>query len=442
MGGLRRGVQTVDAFECAIKTAVPIQAAKLGMAFQSGFDSIAKPVVPVFGTAYPFADSARLTEPTPEVVAPRRKRCETRGRRRQSSRGRDLQSQAGGCTAKIAVAVAAQSPALPEQTIALSQNLNKAGFCSGILVQGNTTNDMALSILAHLDCTRFLGVSSAEDIEARHLPVLLPLLHGHVFQFALHAHGCRIVQRVLELVDEDTQKALTQEIKGHVNEALESPHANHVLQRAVTLLRPAAVRFVLTELSQSIRPAALARHPYGCRVLERLIEHFPPPWLEALVREVLEDAHALCRHAYGNFVMQHLLEHGGPQTRKAIVAVLESDIAEISTHQIACSVLDKALSYADPQDQCRLAQQVLDCHGLVVAMASQRNGFAATQRLLRVAQGPLLEAAHAQLAAGADKLHRSKHGRALIAAMWPNACQPPTLAILPPGRVEHSRASS
>ena len=79
--------------------------------------------------------------------------------------------------------------------------------------------------------------------------------------------------------------------QGHVQQALESPHANHVLQRAINLLAPSSVRFILDELMQCVHPVALARHPFGCRVLQRLIEHFPPEWLEQPLREILQEAY-------------------------------------------------------------------------------------------------------------------------------------------------------
>jgi len=306
----------------------------------------------------------------------------------------------------------------------------------GASAGGTAADGAALATAALLDCGRLVATGNVEDIGRRQLPELLQLLRGRVLQHAMDPHGCRAVQRALELADEEDQRQLVQELRGHVYEALESPHANHVLQRAVTLLRPSAVGFVLEELLHRLRPAALARHPYGCRVLERLIEHFPPAWLSTLVDEVVEEAMALCRHAYGNFVLQHLLEHGDPETRRRIIAALERDISEVATHQSACGVLDKALSYGHPEDQCQLAERVLLSDGLIVAMGSQRNGFAATQRLLKVVTGPLLEAALAQLAAGADKLQRSKHGRALISAVWPDAgSSPVSNTALPPGRV-------
>jgi len=163
----------------------------------------------------------------------------------------------------------------------------------------------------------------------------------------------------------------------------------------------------------------LARHQYGCRVLERLIEHFPGAWLEDFTDGILQDGMSLCRNNYGNFVMQHLLEHGLPEVRQRIVQVLASDIANVATHQHACGVLDSALSYAALEDQHMLAKQVLDSSGLLITMVGHRGGIAAIQRLLRVGGDGLRAEAQAQIAEGAQELQLTKPGRAILASILP-----------------------
>eukprot|EP00930_Biecheleria_cincta_P096457 TRINITY_DN88301_c0_g1_i1.p1 TRINITY_DN88301_c0_g1~~TRINITY_DN88301_c0_g1_i1.p1 ORF type:complete len:290 (-),score=43.66 TRINITY_DN88301_c0_g1_i1:569-1417(-) len=257
------------------------------------------------------------------------------------------------------------------------------------------------------------------DMDDECLSGLFGSLQGQVLHLALDPRGCRIVQRALELADHPWQVCLVQELQGHVREALESPHANHVLQRAIELMRPISLQFMLKELQSWGRPASLARHRYGCRILERLIEHFPPDWLAPMVNEVLKDSQDLCRHVYGNFVMQHLLEHGERNHRRQIVDMILVDVTTTAASQHGCGVLDKALSYASQEDQQRLARRVLEEDGLLAMMANLRGGFAATQRLFKVADGQQLEEAREQIRRCATDIARSKHGRALVSMLLP-----------------------
>lgn len=263
-------------------------------------------------------------------------------------------------------------------------------------------------------------LDSFEHIHKPSMPLLTQSLRGCVLELALDARGCRLLQRALDLGDEEQQVLLVNELRGHICEALESPHANHVLQRAIELMRPSAVHFIVPELRKWGTPSALARHRYGCRVLERLIEHFPPDDLAFFIGEVLEETLHVSRHVYGNFVMQHVLEHGDQTHKKRVIELLCSDLAGVALDQHACSVLDKALSYGSPNDHLLLAEQIVKEKGLLASMATMRGGFAATQRLFRVIRGQLLEEARSQLAAQAQEIQRTKHGRALIVAVFPD----------------------
>ena len=139
---------------------------------------------------------------------------------------------------------------------------------------------------------QLLGVTAAlqqqcrKDIDAvQSVGDLLPLLPaealpqlfgGLVVALAFEKRGCRLLQVVLERCDGPGQRHLAAELCGHVCEALESPHANHVLQRLVELLPPGAVRFVLDEMQSwpGRSSADIASHKFGCRIVERLLEHF------------------------------------------------------------------------------------------------------------------------------------------------------------------------
>jgi len=287
---------------------------------------------------------------------------------------------------------------------------------------------------------RHVDNETLEKIGIDQAPALLRSCINQVWELSKSARYCRLVQHALELSDEQGQISLVSELKTRVIEATMDPHANHVLQRAVELMRPGAVHFVLDELKQHKKGASdLAKHRYGCRVLERLIEHFPPQELADLVSEMLADARSLVGHPFGNFVMQHLLEHGEPAQRRHLVATIcrtREELWWIAAHQHACSVLDKALSYCPVADQRFLAKKVLDISGLLPVMAVQRGGFAATHRLFKVIsdEPPLLVEAKLQLAQRSDELLSSKHGRALAAQIYPELLEGPVISLPSPSR--------
>jgi Pumilio-family RNA binding repeat len=60
----------------------------------------------------------------------------------------------------------------------------------------------------------------------------------------------------------------------------------------------------------------LSQHSYGCRVVQRLLEHCTVAAAkEAVLREVLANALLLAQDTFGNYVIQHILERG-PETSR------------------------------------------------------------------------------------------------------------------------------
>mmetsp|Transcript_56361 Transcript_56361/g.175040 ORF Transcript_56361/g.175040 Transcript_56361/m.175040 type:complete len:316 (+) Transcript_56361:55-1002(+) len=179
-------------------------------------------------------------------------------------------------------------------------------------------------------------------------------VNGRVWALAQDPCGSRRVQQALEEAADDQERAgLAMELRGHVLEALQCPHANHVLQKCIELMPADRVQFVLAELKG--HAVGAARHRYGCRVLERLIEHCSSSQTAGLVDEVLAGAQQLCRHTFGNFVIQHILVHGMADQRQKVASVLCADVQRLARHRVASHVVRCALVHCSPKDRQTLA---------------------------------------------------------------------------------------
>ena len=55
---------------------------------------------------------------------------------------------------------------------------------------------------------------------------------------------------------------------------------------------------------------ALSTHPYGCRVIQRILEHCTPEQTTPILEELHAHTEQLIQDQYGNYVVQHVLgEH-------------------------------------------------------------------------------------------------------------------------------------
>ncbi len=104
--------------------------------------------------------------------------------------------------------------------------------------------------------------------------VLVSDLRGHVVELSLQTYGCRVVQKAIEFGSSEQQSWLIAELEGHVLPFVKDQNANHVIQKAIECARHLSVNFIADEFRGHVRE--FATHPYGCRVLQRLFDYFPP----------------------------------------------------------------------------------------------------------------------------------------------------------------------
>jgi len=207
---------------------------------------------------------------------------------------------------------------------------------------------------------------------------LLPV----AMQLALSRCGCRVVQKALEAQGSAGRNLLVAELEPNTVELYESLHGNHVLTKMIEMMPSAALRPIVDRLWEK-GATSVARHRFGCRVFERLIEHCNETEIGALLDQIVADSEALCRHQYGNFVVQHLLEHGSALRRNAILARLLPDIPALAMHRTASHVVQRALDYSDEEGQAAIVNQLLWAAnpGSLIEVAGSRYGSFVAEQL-------------------------------------------------------------
>merc|ERR1712070_730653 len=122
-------------------------------------------------------------------------------------------------------------------------------------------------------------------------------LLGSVAELSFDASACRVVQKAMELGEEEDAVALGSEMQGGVREAMNSPHANYVILKIVEVLPASSLDFIVEEILGA--GVEFARHRYGRRILCRLVQRHgetPIARTDELIEELLSNASDLARH--------------------------------------------------------------------------------------------------------------------------------------------------
>lgn len=246
-------------------------------------------------------------------------------------------------------------------------------------------------------------------------------LHNSVWTLSKDRQGCRVVQKALKVAPKNLNEELVLELQGHILDAIDSPHANYVIQLVVEVMPVAHVTFVAEEILGVA--ARVARHRYGCRVIIRLLEHSATEASTvSLVEELLTEAPALLRHSYGHFVLQAVLEHGLPCHKHCIALALqgqdedEDALLLNANNRHASCVVETALMYCSQEDTESLCEKTLAKHCNVLALAENPFGCYVLNALLAL-RGKHAPTALSVLHDAAPQLQESKPGRRLLALL-------------------------
>mmetsp|Transcript_53319 Transcript_53319/g.134710 ORF Transcript_53319/g.134710 Transcript_53319/m.134710 type:complete len:344 (+) Transcript_53319:49-1080(+) len=209
---------------------------------------------------------------------------------------------------------------------------------------------------------------------------------------------------------------LVQEMHGHTLRAMRCPHANHVLQKIISIMPQASLQFIVDEIMQYKGMARkMAMHEYSSSIIKKLLERCEESQVGRLIEVLLQDTPALSCHAYGNFVIQHLLRFGTAQQQYRCLRAIEQNMGRIARSEFGVCVVTTAMKHASSHDRVWTARAVLVDPRLLLQMAQLQDGGKAV--LLVLSSLPEQECAQAcrRLVEAADELHASECGKQIMA---------------------------
>jgi hypothetical protein len=156
-----------------------------------------------------------------------------------------------------------------------------------------------------------------------------------------------------------------------------------------------------------------ARHRYGCRIIQRLLEHCGVDQVSPMVGDLLAHAPSLSSHIYGNYVMQHILEFCTPDVVSRLTSVLEQHVPGMAANEYTGAVVGKALSQASGERRRSLAHALLEQPEELARLSCSRRGQLAVKEALQVADASACSQACDELASRFDRLRRCRYGRAV-----------------------------
>lgn len=242
-------------------------------------------------------------------------------------------------------------------------------------------------------------------------------LTGHVLALSLQMYGCRVIQKAIEVVDLDQQTKMVAELDGHVMRCVRDQNGNHVIQKCIECIPENAIQFIVCTFYDQV--VTLSTHPYGCRVIQRVLEHCHDAKTQSIVMdEILQSVCMLAQDQYGNYVVQHVLEHGKPEERTAIINKLIGQIVQMSQQKFASNVVEKCLTFGTPEERQTLVDEMLgstdENEPLQVMMKDQFANYV-VQKVLETCDDQQLELILNRIKVHLNALKKYTYGKHIVA---------------------------
>ncbi|KAJ6547613.1 armadillo-type protein [Mycena capillaripes] len=170
--------------------------------------------------------------------------------------------------------------------------------------------------------------------------LLANTMEGHVFYLSSNLYGCRVVQKAIESILPDQQANFVRELEPYILRCVKDSNGNHVIQKVIECVSPDRLAFVSTFIGHVLE---LASHPFGCRVLQRCLQHLPDVQTRPLLDELLlnhtaplmQDQFGMFDNPLQNYVIQFILEHGRAEDKALVVAQLRGRLLFMARHKFA-----------------------------------------------------------------------------------------------------------
>jgi mRNA-binding protein PUF3 len=138
------------------------------------------------------------------------------------------------------------------------------------------------------------------------------------------------------------------ELEKNVILCVKDQNGNHVIQKAIERVPSEYIQFIIEAFKGKVKDLSL--HQYGCRVIQRLLEHGEEPTKRFILQELYDLGPGLLElidHQYGNYVIQHILLYGTPEDRAHVIAMVRDHLFDLSSHKFSSNVVEHCLINAN-----------------------------------------------------------------------------------------------
>ncbi|CAD8168310.1 unnamed protein product [Paramecium octaurelia] len=222
---------------------------------------------------------------------------------------------------------------------------------------------------------------------------ILAILQPHSSQLAFHQYGCRVLQKLLQNAHNTADfPILFDTIKNKVRDLVIDQHGNHVVQKLIQLMENDISLWVLDGIEGQVNKLVI--NSFGCRIIQKAVSistNHPDRQMKILF-EIMRLAYELCISQYGNYIIQQLLKEGPLVIKNIIQQIIMEKLEEYSLNKFGSNVVDCAIKCSDNQFKLKIMELLLSQNNsqvLFVRLSTNAYGNYVVQNFFKYADSEI-----------------------------------------------------
>lgn len=181
---------------------------------------------------------------------------------------------------------------------------------------------------------------------------------GSIYSLCKDQHGCRFLQKQLDLLGSEAADLIFTETRDYTVELMTDSFGNYLVQKLlervnleqrITLTRIAAPHFLY-----------IATNPHGTRALQKLVESIETSEEAKIIIDSLKDSIVqLSKDLNGNHIVQKCLQKLKPENLQFIFDAVCNNCINVATHRHGCCVLQRCLDHGSYEQRQALCMELL-----------------------------------------------------------------------------------
>ncbi|EGR34480.1 pumilio-family RNA binding repeat protein [Ichthyophthirius multifiliis] len=211
-----------------------------------------------------------------------------------------------------------------------------------------------------------------------HKKQLFQVLIENTQDLCLHTYGCRVIQKAIEELQEFPllQEQIIDELSNNIMDYIQDQHGNHVIQKLFECVDCSKLQVIIDDIIQNViylyqvliyfifnfmikKIQTLAFHPYGCRVIQRILEFCQPQQTKQIYQKLKENLILLCKCQYGNYIIQYIIENGLEEDKQYLLQVVKKNFVSLSLNKFASNVTEKSILYSNDEFKYGVLENLL-----------------------------------------------------------------------------------